>query len=135
MSKKGKVSVSVKTKSAPFTAYVMRGNRQVAKLYVNASRRFMFEEQIYIIKRECIFTLIQENNLESICFYSEGNPNPHNFRELNEGLEYKEFDEIYGEDLYRILIELQRDRKMFYLSLLYVFVAIMSLLTFITALF
>lgn len=128
---KGKVKT--KTKTSHFTAYIMRGNRQVAKLYVNASRRFMFDEQIYVIKRNCIFTAVVDGKIESICFYSEGNPNPHDFHKVNKGLNPAEFDDIYGEDLYRMLIELQRDRKMFYLILLYVFVLMMSLVTMVTA--
>jgi hypothetical protein len=135
MSRHTKGKVKAKTKTSHFTAYVMRGNRQVAKLFVNASRRFMFDDQIYIIKRKAIFTAIVEGRIESICFYSEGNPNPHDFSGVNDGLEYEEFDEIYGEDLYRMLIELQRDRKTFYLILLYVMVFIMALLTLLTAIF
>lgn len=93
----------------------------------------MYDEQVYIIKRDCIFTAIVEGTLESICFYSEGNPNPHDFKGVNIGLTAAEFDDIYGEDLYRMLIELQRDRKMFYLILLYIFVLGAALATLVTA--
>lgn len=118
-----------------FTAYIMRGSRQILKVVIRASKKFTLEKDTYFIKRNCIITKILDGRLESVCYYSEGNPNPHNFKEVNKGLTYDEFNELYGEDLYTILIMLQKDTKTVYLIALYVAVFISSLFTFTTSFF
>lgn len=118
-----------------FTAYIMRGSRQILKVIVRASKKFSIDRDTYFIKRNCIITKILNGKLESVCYYSEGNPNPHNFKEKNTGLTYDEFNELYGEDLYQILVDLQKDTKTIYLIALYVAVFIVSLFTLTTAFF
>jgi len=123
------------TRDNYFTAYIMRGNKQMLKVNVRASKRFIVDQDTYVIKKDCIFTRISKGKIESVAFYSEGNPNPYSFKEVNEGLTYDEFNILYGEDLYDMLVKLQRNMKMFYLFLLYVFVMVMSIVTLISVFF
>jgi hypothetical protein len=123
------------TKDNYFTAYIMRGNRQMLKVNVKASKRFIVNQDTYIIKKSCIFTRINNGKLESVAFYSEGNPNPYDFKKVNDGLSYEEFNILYGEDLYDMLVKLQRNMKMFYLFMLYIFVLIMSFIVLISVFF
>lgn len=116
-----------------FTAYIMKGSRQILKVNIKASKKFTIDRDTYYIKRCCIITKILNGKLESICYYSEGNPNPHDFKNINTGLSYDEFNELYGEDLYDMLVRLQRDTKTIYLISLYVAVFIVSLFTLCTA--
>jgi hypothetical protein len=113
----------------------MRGNKQAMRVHVRASKRFTVNNNTYIIKRECIFTKIINEKLESVAYYSEGNPNPHNFKEINDGLEYDEFNVIYGEDLYNILISLLKNNKLFYLVLLEVAVLVCAIITLVSVFF
>jgi len=123
------------TKDNYFTAHIMRGNKQCMRVHVRASKRFTVNNNTYIIKRDCIFTKIIDNKIESVAYYSEGNPNPHNFKTKNDGLTYEEFNVIYGEDLYNILVSLLKNNKLFYLILLYIFVLIFSIITLISVFF
>ena len=116
-----------------FTANIMKGSRQMLKVNIKASKKFTIDRDTYYIKRSCIITKILNGKLESICYYSEGNPNPHDFNGINIGLSYDEFNELYGEDLYDMLVRLQRDTKTIYLIALYVAVLIISLFTLCTA--
>lgn len=118
-----------------FTAYIMRGSRQILKVIIKASKKFTIDKDTYFVKRNCVITKKHEGKLESVCYYSEGNPNPHNFKDTNTGLSYDEFNELYGEDLYHILIMLQKDTKTVYLIALYVAVFIASLFTLTTSFF
>jgi len=118
-----------------FTAYIMRGSRQVLKVIMKANKKFTIDRDTYFVRRNCIITKITDGKMESVCYYSEGNPNPHNFKDINTGLTDVEFNELYGEDLYNILISLQRDTKTGYLISLYVAVFIASLFTFTTSFF
>lgn len=123
------------TKDNYFIAYIMRGNKQMLRVNVKASKRFIVNQDTYIIKKDCIFTRINKGKIESISFYSEGNPNPYDFKTINEGLGYDEFNVLYGEDLYDMLVKLQRNMKMFYLFILYIFVMVMSIMTLISVFF
>lgn len=116
-----------------FTAYIMRGSRQVLKVIIKASKKFTIDKDTYFVKRNCIITKRCDGRIESVCYYSEGNPNPHNFKGTNDGLTDIEFNELYGEDLYQILVSLQKDTKTNYLIGLYVAVFISSLFTFTTS--
>ena len=126
----------IRTEENYLIAYIIRGNRQAIKVLVKASRRFKVGLDTYIIKSDCIFTKIIDGKLASVSYYSEGNPNPYNFEQkVNDGLTYAEFDVIYGEDLYDILVKIQSDKKMFYLLLLNVFVFTIAIITLISAIF
>jgi hypothetical protein len=110
----------------------MRGNRQILERLVKASKRFRIERDTYIIKSNAIFTKIEDGKLKSVVYYSEGNPNPHDFIGENTGLDKKFFNRLFGEDLYFILVKLMNDKKWLYLLVLYVAVLCTSLGTLIT---
>jgi hypothetical protein len=63
-----------------FTAYIIRGNRQVIERQVNASRKFRIGDDTYMIKQDCIFLKNIEGYLQSVSVYTEGNPYPHHFK-------------------------------------------------------
>lgn len=135
MSNKNKVK-KMQAKENYLTAYIVRGNRQALKRYVKASRRFREGQDTYIIKPNCTFLeKDSDNKLKAEMYYSEGNPNPHDFKGENIGIEEEEFNRMYGEDLYDMLVKLQSDKKTFYLICLYVFVLIFSIFTLISVAF
>jgi len=101
-----------------FTAHVVKGNRQVARREVVASKRFRLDEETYLIKPECIFLANVDGELRSVSYYREGNPNPYNFEGENIGVVAKELDRIFAEDFYHIVTNLEPQRKLWYLFLL-----------------
>jgi hypothetical protein len=123
------------TKEHFFKAYIMKGNKQMLVVNVKASKRFIVNQDTYIIKEKRIFTRIRNGKIESVCYYSEGNPNPHDFEGINDGLTYDEFNVIYGEDLYDMLVKLQRNMKTFYLFMLYIMTLVMSVIVLISVFF
>jgi hypothetical protein len=135
MGNKNKPSGRIPAKENYLTAYIMKGNRQCLIRYVKASRRFREGQDTYIIKPSCTFTEVVEGKLKANSYYSEGNPNPYDFKGVNEGIDYDEFDRLYGEDLYDMLVKLQSDKKTFYLICLYIFVLVFSLITLISVFF
>jgi hypothetical protein len=132
---KNKDKIKALTRDNYFTAYIMRGNKQAMRVHVRASKRFTVNNNTYIIKKESIFTKIIRNKIESVAYYSEGNPNPHNFKGKNDGLTYDEFNVIYGEDLYNILVSLLKNNKLFYLVILEIAVFICAIITLISVFF
>lgn len=152
-----------------FTAFIIRGNRQVIEREVKASRRFKIGDDTYIIKSDCIFLKKVDGILKSISVYREGNPNPYGFdiaqenlylykykiekdkktgiekrvkkgKTLfakkgdpipNRGLSTNELCEIYGGDMFNILIEGQREDKMSYSLLLIVANLILCIVSFV----
>lgn len=156
-----------------FTAYIIRGNRQVIEREVKASRKFKIGDDTYIIKSDCIFLKKINGVLKSISVYRESNPNPYNF-ELAEtdvyGRKYKitvdkktgvekrvkgnkfllakkgfpipnlgltedELNNIYGGEMFNILIEGQQEEKMNYSLLLIVLNLIMCIIAFVLTTF
>jgi len=97
-----------------FTAYIVKGNRQVARREVTASKRFRVDEETYYIKPECIFLKNIEGILRSVSYYREGNPNPYDFKGDNLGLTAKELDRIFAEDFFFIVTNLHPDTRMKY---------------------
>ena len=97
-----------------FTAFIIKGNRQVARREVTASKRFRVDEETYYIKPECIFLKNIEGFLRSVSYYREGNPNPYDFKTENVGLSAKELDRIFAEDFFFIVTNLQPDVRMKY---------------------
>lgn len=106
------------TREQTFTAYIIKGNRQVIRREVTASKRFVVDNSIYLIKENCIFLKNIEGKLHSVSFYRENNPNPYNFEKINEGITAKELDEIYSEDFYHIITDLTPNDRMVYILLL-----------------
>lgn len=101
-----------------FTAYIVKGNRQIVKREVIASKRFRVDEETYLIKPECIFLKNVNGILRSISYYREGNPNPYGFMEINLGVSSNELDRLFAEDFYHIITNLQPKNRMVYLLLL-----------------
>lgn len=99
-----------------FTAYVIRGNRQVIKREVNASKRFVISGDTYLIKPKCIFLKRQGDKLESASYYREGNPNPYNFVKPNVGIDAIELERIFSEDFFHIVTNLKIENRMIYLA-------------------
>jgi len=106
------------TEEKSFTAYIIRGNRQVIQREVTASKRFRINEETYIIDPECIFRKNIGGHLRSVSYYREGNPKPYDFQKTNIGLTPTELDRFYAEDFYNIIVNLDFDRKILYMLLL-----------------
>lgn len=106
-----------------FTANIIKGNRQVIKREVIASKRFRVDEETYLIKPECIFLKNIDGELRAISYYREGNPNPYNFVEENIGVGSDELDRIFAEDFYNIIIDIQPKNRVIYM----LFVCIINL--------
>lgn len=115
MSKKYKPSV---TEERSFTAYIIKGNRQVIEREVVASKRFRVHEESYIIKPDCIFRKNINGILRSVSYYRQGNPNPYDFEKDNIGIKDEELDRFYAEDFFNIVVNIQPDRKTIYMLLL-----------------
>lgn len=103
------------TEEETFTAFVIRGNRQVVQREVQASKRFRLDDETYIIRPECIFLKNIDGYLRSVSFYREGNPNPYNFEKENTGLTADELDRLFAEDFFHIVTNLQGDTRLNYL--------------------
>lgn len=101
-----------------FTAYIIRGNRQVVKRQVSATKRFKVDDDTYVIKPQCIFLKNIDGSLQSVSYYREGNPNPYDFKMENNGLTNDELDRIFAEDFFHIITELQLESKQIYLLLI-----------------
>ena len=101
-----------------FTAYIIKGNRQIAKREVIASKRFRVDEETYLIRPEAIFLKNVDDILRSVSYYREGNPNPYNFEGENIGVKADELDRVFAEDFYHIVTNLQPKNRMVYLFLL-----------------
>lgn len=156
-----------------FTAYIIRGNRQIIEREVKASRKFKIGDDTYIIKSNCIFLKKIDNILKSISVYREGNPKPYSFdvakkdiykqtykvvkdkktgiekmekteKKLiakkgsvipNKGLSTDELCDIYGGDMFNILIEGQQEDKMNYSLLLILANLILCIVAFVITTF
>jgi len=109
-----------------FVAYIVKGNRQVIKREVVASKRFRVQDDTYIVKDECIFYKNIEGVLRSVSYYREGNPNPYNFKDINKGLsetdENNELNEFYEKDFYNILAKIKPFSKVVYVLIISIFV-------------
>jgi hypothetical protein len=106
------------TQEQTFTAYIIKGNRQVVRREVVASKRFRVDDETYIIRPECIFLKNIDGAIHSISVYREGNPNPYNFQEENLGIKSKELDRIFAEDFFHIVTSLQPENRMKFVLLI-----------------
>jgi hypothetical protein len=98
-----------------FTAYIVKGNRQVVRREVIASKRFRVDEETYVIRPECIFLKNIDGVLHSVSYYREGNPNPYDFTHPeNFGITAQELDRIFAEDFFHIVTNLQPENRMRY---------------------
>lgn len=115
-----------------FIAYIVKGNRQVIKREVVASKRFKVEDDTYIVKDSCIFYKNIDGVLRSVSYYREGNPNPYSFKEINKGLTDKELNDFYEKDFYTILAKIKPFSRTVYIYLMSIGVLISSLLFLVT---
>jgi hypothetical protein len=97
-----------------FIAHIVKGNRQVVRREVVASKRFRVDEETYLIRPESIFLKNIDGQLKSVSYYREGNPNPYNFEDVNLGVSPAELDRIFAEDFYHIVTNLQPLNRMLY---------------------
>jgi len=111
-----------------FIAYIIKGNRQVIQREITASKRFKVEDDTYIVRDECIFYKNINGKLQTVSYYREGNPNPYNFREINEGIRDEELDRFYAEDFYNIIVNIQPENRSLYIFLMSIFNLIIALL-------
>jgi hypothetical protein len=85
---------------------------------VQASKRFLLDEETYIIRPECIFLKNIDGYLTSVSYYREGNPNPYNFEKENKGIDANELDRIFAEDFFHIVTDIQQDTRRNYVLVL-----------------
>ncbi len=98
-----------------FIAHIIKGNRQIVKREVIASKRFRVDEETYLIKPECIFLKNIDGLLRSVSYYREGNPNPYDFKTENIGISPKDLDRLFAEDFFHIVTNLQPESRMRYI--------------------
>lgn len=77
---------------------IVKNNRQTAEHFVQASKRFVYEDGTYIIKRECIFLKNIGGMLRQCLLYSEGNPNPYSFKYADEDIKIDDYIPEYNEE-------------------------------------
>ena len=106
------------TEEKSFTAYIVKGNRQVIEREVTASKRFRLNEDTYIIDPDCIFRKNIGGQLRSVSYYREGNPNPYSFEKTNIGITSNELDRFFAEDFFNIIVNLEFDKKTVYMLLI-----------------
>lgn len=118
-----------------FIAYIIKGNRQIIKRDVTASKRFRVDDDTYIVKDECIFYKNIDGKLQSVSYYREGNPNPYTFKSINTGLTNEELDRFYAEDFYNIIVDIQPENRGLYIFLVCIINLIFCLLYMTSTLF
>lgn len=103
------------TQEQTFTAFIIKGNRQVVRREVIASKRFRVDDETYLIKPECIFLKNIDGAIHSVAIYREGNPNPYNFQDENIGIKSTELDRVFAEDFFHIITALQPENRIKYI--------------------
>jgi len=111
-----------------FTAFIIRGNRQVVRREVTATKRFRVDDDTYVIKPQCIFLKNIDGYLTSVSYYREGNPNPYDFQMENKGLKDTELDRLFAEDFFYIITSLQKDSRLSYVLFIVLISMIMTIL-------
>lgn len=97
-----------------FIAYIVKGNRQIIKRDITASKRFRIDDNTYIVKDECIFYKNIEGKLQSVSYYRENNPKPYDFKGINTGLNEDELDKFFAEDLFTIINDIEPENRSIY---------------------
>lgn len=111
------------------TAYIFNRNKTISEYVVVATKKFVVNDETYVIKDSCTYKKIIGDVLKLVAFYSEGNPNPYNLKSVkdNTGLTENELDDIIAGDIYNILIECQNESKQKYVYSISVLVLLMAL--------
>lgn len=111
-----------------FTAFIVKGNRQIVRREVVASKRFRVDEETYLIKPQTIFLKNIDGVMRSVSYYREGNPNPYDFEGENMGIPSDELDRLFAEDFYTIVTNLEPENKMVYILLVVIVNLILAIL-------
>ena len=111
-----------------FVAYIIKGNRQIIKREVKASKRFRIEDNTYYIKDHCIFNKNIEGKLTPVAYYRENNPNPYDFENENTGLTPQELDYFFAEDFHNIMMKIEEDKRNVYIFIASIFNVMIGLL-------
>lgn len=111
---KSKGDVTEKT----FIAYIVKGNRQIIRRDIIASKRFRVEDNTYLVRDECIFYKNIEGRLRSVSYYRENNPNPYNFKDVNTGVNVDDFDKFFAEDLFNIINDIEPENRSIYILII-----------------
>ena len=111
---KSKGDVTEKT----FIAYIVKGNRQIIRRDIIASKRFRVEDNTYLVRDECIFYKNIDGRLRSVSYYRENNPNPYNFKDINTGVNVDDFDKFFAEDLFNIINDIEPENRSIYILII-----------------
>ena len=111
---KSKGDVTEKT----FIAYIVKGNRQIIRRDIIASKRFRVEDNTYWVRDECIFYKNIDGRLRSVSYYRENNPNPYNFKNINTGVNIDDFDKFFAEDLFNIINDIEPENRSIYILII-----------------
>ena len=101
-----------------FIAYIVKGNRQIIRRDIIASKRFRVEDNTYLVRDECIFYKNIEGRLRSVSYYRENNPNPYDFKEVNTGVGVDDFDKFFAEDLFNIINDIEPENRSIYILII-----------------
>jgi hypothetical protein len=104
-----------------FIAYIIKGNRQIIRRDITASKRFRVDDNTYVVDDNCIYYKNIEGRLRSVSYYRENNPKPYDFKKDNIGLTDTEIDNFFAEDLFHIINEIQPENKSIYILLFSIF--------------
>lgn len=114
-----------------FTAFIVRGNRQVINREITASKKFLVGEDTYIIDSDCIFLKNIGGYLQSQSYYIEGNPKPFNFdNEINKGMTDNEINKFFTGDFLHIIVKAQREKRMKFILLIMILTLAFTMVTF-----
>ena len=101
-----------------FIAYIVKGNRQIIRRDIIASKRFRVEDNTYLVRDECIFYKNIDGRLRSVSYYRENNPNPYNFKTVNTGVNVDDFDKFFAEDLFNIINDIEPENRSIYILII-----------------
>lgn len=92
------------------TVFILCKNKLVKEYIVTASRKFNIGDETYIIKKDCTYPRCYHNMIQLVSYYTEGNPNPYNLREVekNIGLNSTELNHAIEGDVNNIIVNCQR---------------------------
>lgn len=117
-----------------FTAYIVKGNRQIIRRDIIASKRFRVDGYTYCVMDDCIFYKNIDGQLQSVSYYRENNPKPYSFKGDNNGLTDDELDKFYAEDLFHIVNDIKPENRSLYVFIMSIFNFALCLLFMVTML-
>jgi hypothetical protein len=115
-------------KEKTFIAYIIKGNRQIIKREIIASKKFVVDGLTYIVNSDCIFLKNIDGIIKSVCYYRENNPNPYKFKTDNKGISSIDFDNFYSEDFHNIIVKLKPQDKSIYILMVVIVTLVLSVI-------